>query len=264
MKLMLALVCIFTAASVRAEPPQEAAAPAVWKFSSSFNYDTGKYGTPDRTNSVYIPFTLKRYYPDGDLSVTVPYLRQSSTGQVTWVGGKPVRVGKAPPAAAASSESGLGDIMLRGTYMLKRESDGAFDLGLAGRIKLPTADEDKGLGTGEMDGGAGLEFAKEITAGWTLLADVYYTVIGEPEGVEFNDQTAMDIGFYRPLREDLGLTVLYEAQSAISDGGTDPRSLSGTLSYGAAAGLQFTGGLTVGLSDGSPDAGLSAGFSLKF
>lgn len=261
MKLMLALVCIFTAARAGAEPPQGA---AVWKFSSSLNYDTGKYGTPDRTNSVYIPFTLKRYFHEGDLSVTVPYLRQSSAGQVTWVGGKPMRVDKAPRAPTASSESGLGDIMLRGTYELMREGPGAFDLGLAGRIKLPTADEDKGLGTGELDGGAGLEFAKELNAGWTLLADAYYTVIGDPAGVDFNNQLALDLGFYRTLKENLGLTVLYETQSAISDGGTDPRSLSGTLSYGASAGLQFSGGLTLGLSDGSPDAGVSAGFSRKF
>ncbi|OGR70522.1 MAG: hypothetical protein A2089_05020 [Elusimicrobia bacterium GWD2_63_28] len=264
MKIILALVCVFAAASAGAEPPQEAGSPEVWKFSSSFNYDTGKYGTPDRTNSVYIPFTLKRYFADGDLSVTVPYLRQSSTGQVTWVGGKPVRVDKAPRAAAASSESGLGDIMLRGTYALMREGQKAFDLGLAGRIKLPTAEENKGLGTGEMDGGAGLEFAKEINAGWTLLADAYYTIIGDPEGVDYNNQLALDLGFYKALNEDLGLTVIYETQSAIGDGGADPRSVSGTLSYAASAGLRFTGGLTLGLSDGSPDAGLSAGFSRKF
>ena len=264
MKMIFVLVCMFAAARAGAEAPQGTAGPAAWKFSSSFNYDTGDYGTPDRTNSVYIPFTLKRYFADGDLAVTVPYLRQSSTGQVTWVGGKPVRLDKAPRASAASSESGLGDIMLRGTYALMRENPGSFDLGLAGRIKLPTADEDKGLGTGEMDGGAGLEFAKELNAGWTLLADAYYTVIGEPEGVDFNNQLALDLGFYKTLKENLGLTVLYESQNAISDGGADPRSVSGTLSYGASAGLQFSGGLTLGLSDGSPDAGVSAGFSKKF
>jgi len=264
MKKLLALVCMFAAASVSAQPMEETASPSVWKFSTSFNYDTGKYGTEDRTNSVYIPFTLKRYFPDADLSVTVPYLHQSSTGQVTWVGGKPVRVGSRTRAAVASSESGLGDIMVRGTYILKREGPKSFDLGLAGRLKLPTADESKGLGTGEMDEGVGLEFAKEINASWSILADAYYTIIGDPEGVDYNNQVAMDLGFYKPLTETLGLTVLYETQSAIIDGSADPRSVSGTLSYGAQDGLQFTGGLTLGMSDGSPDMGLSAGFSKKF
>ena len=264
MKILLALVCMFTTAGVYAEPLPDAAGQKNWKFSSSVNYDTGKYGTPDRTDSFYIPFTLKRYYPDADISVTVPYLRQSSTGQVTWVGGKPVRVSRGTGAAAGSSESGLGDIALRGTYALMREGPNSFDLALAGKLKLPTANRSKGLGTGEMDEGVGLEFGKEITPSWSLLADGYYTIIGDPDGVDFNNQVSLDIGFYSPLRENLGLTVLYETQSAIVDGNSDPRSVSGTLSYSAPEGVQFSGGLTLGLSDGSPDIGVSAGFSRKF
>ncbi|MBU2573055.1 MAG: transporter [Elusimicrobia bacterium] len=266
MKTLLALVCMFSTAIVSAEPLPEAARETDWKFSSSVNYDTGKYGTPDRTNSVYIPFTLKRCYSNADLSVTAPYLRQSSAGQVTWVGGKPVQVGKGKGAASAgtTSESGLGDIMLRGAYTLKRDGPKSFGLGLSGKLKLPTANENKGLGTGEMDEGVGLEFAKEINPDWSLLAAGYFTIIGDPDGVDFNNQVSLDIGFYKTLRSDLGLTVFYQTQSAIVDGNADPRSVSGTLSYSAPDGLQFSGGLTLGLSDGSPDIGLSAGFSRRF
>jgi len=241
-----------------------AARAADWKFSSSVNYDTGKYGTPDRTDSVYIPFTLKRYYSNADLSVTVPYLRQSSTGQVTWVGGNPVRWARVFGAAVTSAESGLGDIMVRGAYMLRREGPNSFDLSLAGKLKLPTADEKKGLGTGELDEGVGLEFAKEINSRWTLLADGYYTIIGDPSGMDFNNQVSLDVGFYRLLNEKLALTVLYETQNAIVDGNADPRSLSGALSYSASDGVQFSGGLALGMSDGSPDIGINAGFSRKF
>ena len=264
MKILLALFCLSAAAIAGAEPLPEAAREADWRFSTSVNYDTGKYGTPDRTNSVYIPFTLKRYYSEADLSVTVPYLRQSSAGQVTWVGGKPVRVARGQGAAVNSTESGLGDIILRGTYTLKRDGPKSFGLGLAGRLKLPTADENKGLGTGELDEGVGLEFAKEINPDWTLLADGYFTIIGDPDGVDFYNQVSLDIGFYKKLSGKLGLTMLYETQSAIVDGNADPRSLSGTLSYSAESGAQFSGGLTLGLSDGSPDIGLSAGFNRRF
>ena len=264
MRILLALLCLSAAAGVRAGQQPETARKADWKFSSSVNYDTGKYGTPDRIRSVYIPFTLKRYFADADLSVTVPYLRQSSAGQVTWVGGKPVRVSRGTGAASASEESGLGDIILRGTYALKRDGPKSFGLGLAGRLKLPTADEDKGLGTGELDEGVGFEFSKELDPSWTLLADGYFTIIGDPEGVNFYNQISLDIGFYRMLGNNLGLTVLYESQSAMVEGNSDPRSLSGSLSYRARGGVQFSGGLTLGLSEGSPDIGLSAGFNYKF
>lgn len=240
------------------------AGAADWKFSSSLNYDTGKYGTSERTDSVYIPFTLKRYYTDYDLSVTVPYLSLSSTGLVTWVGGKPVRGTSRTTTAADSDEAGLGDILLRGGYTLMREEPDTFDLALAAKLKLPTADEEKGLGTGEADIGAGLEFAKLVSPGWTFLADGYYTLIGEPAGAEFNNQLALDLGFYRELSESLGVTVLFEAQTAIVDGNDGARSLSGTLTHLASENTQLTAGLILGLSDGSPDAGVNIGVSKKF
>lgn len=235
-----------------------------WKFSSSVNYDTGKYGARDRTDSIYIPFTLKRYYREGDLSATVPLLRQSSKGQVTRVGGKPVRAAKGSGTAVNSSESGLGDIMVRGTFTIARDGPKSFDLAAAGKLKLPTANENKGLGTGEMDQGTGLEFGKELSPGLTLLADGYYTIIGDPDGTDYNNELSLDIGFNKALDQDLSLTVLYATQSAMLDGNADPREISGTLDYKSADGNHYFGGLLLGLSDGSPDVGLSAGLSRRF
>jgi len=252
------------AAIVCAAMSSAAAYAKDWKFSSSVNYDTGKYGTPDRINSVYVPFALKRYYRDGAVSVTVPYLRQSSTGQITRVDGQPVRVARGNAILDASAESGLGDILVRGAYTLTREKPQSFDLALACKVKLPTGDKNKGLGTGKTDWGAGLEFAKEASPRWTLLADGYYTFIGDPVGINFKDQIALDMGFTRALDKSLALTVLYETRNALVNGNANPASVSGTLSYSASGDAQFFGGLALGLSNGSPDAGVSAGFSAKF
>jgi len=255
-------VCLLAAAC--SAPLAPAAGAADWKFSTSFNYDTGDYGTNNLTESVYIPFTLKRYYREGDLSVTVPWLRQSSTGQVTRVGGRPVRATGGSGGAAARSESGLGDIMVRGSYILKVDGPKSFDLAAARKLKLPTANENKGLGTGQMDQGTGLEFGKELAPGVTLLADGYYTIIGDPDGADYNNELSLDIGVSKALDKDLSLTVLYATQSAIVDGNADPRELSGTLDYKSPGGNHYFCGLLLGLSDGSPDVGLSAGLSRRF
>ncbi|MDP2865588.1 MAG: hypothetical protein Q8O90_05035 [Elusimicrobiota bacterium] len=105
-----------------------------------------------------------------------------------------------------------------GSYILKKEGPKSFDLAAACRLKLPTANKNLGLGTGEIDQGAGLEFAKELNQDLTLLAD----------------------------------------------GNADPRELSGTLDYKSTSGNQYSGGLLLGLSDGSPGLGLSVGLSRRF
>lgn len=238
-----------------------------WKFSASAEYSTGKYGGSTRVDSVYLPFTLKQYFRNTDLSLTVPFVRQSSSGQVTSVGGRPVRALRHVSGAARTSggaESGLGDILARGTYHVKEDGPGSFDFALGGKLKFPTANEKRGLGTGQLDQGAGFEFGKALNPRWTLLADGWYTIIGDPDGVDYNNQLSLSLGFYKPLREGLGLTVSYETSSALVDGAADPRSLSATLGRKGRAGLAYNCGLSLGLSEGSPDLAVSAGLSQSF
>lgn len=236
-----------------------------WRLGAAAVYETGKYGTDVRTDSLYIPFTATRYYRYGEVSAVFPWLRQSTTGEVSRVGGLPVRVRpRGAPAPVSKAQSGPGDVLLTGSLDLRREPRDAFDLAAVASIKLPTADEKKGLGTGEMDEGFGLRFAKDMAGSWTLLLDGYYTIVGEPAGTDYNSQLALDAGFYRKVGKGLGLTVLYETRSALVSGSPDPRDLYGLLVYDAPEGLRYSGGLTLGLSDGSPDLGLSAGVSRKF
>lgn len=248
-----------------------AAAPGAgaydWKIGTSLNYDTGKYGTTTRTDSVYIPLTLTRYYTGGQVSLTVPWLRQSSSGAVTRVGGNPVRASRnvnGASGAVSGAESGLGDVLLRGTYAIKEESLHRFDLSFAGSLKFPTANEKKGLGTGEIDQGAGLEFAKKMSRDWTLLIDGYYTIIGDPEGVNYDNQVSLDIGFYRLLREDLSLTAYYQTRSALVADNPDQREVNATLVRTLANNDQVSAGLLLGLSEGSPQLGVSVGFARRF
>ncbi|MDA8131371.1 MAG: transporter [Elusimicrobia bacterium] len=237
------------------------AAAKDWRFGAGAAYDSGKYGTGIRTDSVSLPFTLTRYYHFGEVSATAAWLRQSSKGRVTRVWGLPARL----PATRgpSSAESGPGDILVRGTLALKTEKEDAFDLALVGRLKLPTADKDKGLGTGQLDQGAGLEFSKDIAGRWTLLLNGYYTIIGDPRNFNFNNELALAAGFRKRLNEVLSLEGLYETRSALVDGTDDPRDLRGLLTYTKADGDVLSAGLLLGLSEGSPSVGLSFGFSRR-
>jgi len=235
-----------------------------WRFSSSLNYDTGKYGTSTRSSSLYVPFTVKRYWNDWYASLTIPFVSVTSDGGVTNVGGRPVKTRSRPASSASTTHSGLGDVVARGGYALLKEEEQPFDLSVVAKVKIPTADENKGLGTGEFDAGAGLEFAKLVAPEWTVLADAYYTAIGDPPGVNLNNQLALDVGFSHPLKTDLTLTVLFEGSNALVSGEPSPLDIRGSLDYKIDERIALFGGGLVGLSNGSPDFGVSFGGSLRF
>ena len=81
-------------------------------------------------------------------------------GPVTVIPGVgPVSEGAAP----SRTETGLGDIVLSATYNAYYDRASTLGLDFTGKVKLPTADEDKGLGTGETD--------------FAFLVDVYKTTV---------------------------------------------------------------------------------------
>lgn len=142
-----------------------------WRVSATVNYSSGSYGTDSKTNIVYAPMTIRRIFRDGDVSLTIPFISISGTGAVRVVGGVPVRTGSATgttaapagagggrgkgpgdsPLTSATTDSGLGDLILRGRYYVVEESSILPLVALTGKIKFPTADADRGLGTGEFD-----------------------------------------------------------------------------------------------------------------
>lgn len=235
-----------------------------WRASASLNYETGTYGTSARSSSLYVPLTLKHAWEDWHASFTVPYVSLTSDGQVTNVGGKPVKVRGGRGRGAATTRSGVGDAVLGGGYAILKEDVEPFDLTAVATLKFPTADKTQGLGTGEFDAGLGLEFGKLVSPGWTLLADARVTLIGDPPGTDLNDQVAAGVGVSRLLREDLSLTVLLEGSNALVPGEPGPLDLRAVLDCRLNDHFSLNGGGMAGLTDGSPDFGLALGAGLRF
>lgn len=240
------------------------AAEKDWRFSTSLNYESGTYGTGTRSSSLYVPFTVKRLVGDAFASATVPIVSLTSGGGVTNVGGRPVKTGRGRPRAAATTHGGLGDIVLRGGYDLLHDDPEPLDLTPVLKLKLPTASREKGLGTGEFDFGGGLEAAKRVAGGWTVLFDLYLTAIGDPPGTDLNDQAAFDVGVSHELDKVMTGTLLFEASNALVSGEQAPRDLRGILDYRVDDTVSLFGSLMVGLTEGSSDYGLGFGGTVKF
>ena len=75
-------------------------------------------------------------------------------------------------------EAGISDTEVLSTYRLVNEADAGFDLAMMGRVSLPTGDDDKGLGTGNVEPGASVILSKTLgpiiavaNLGGTLILD---------------------------------------------------------------------------------------------
>lgn len=263
-----------------------------WQISANPSYTRGDYGGNTTTSVFYLPFSVKRLFSFGELSVTVPFVSITSNGLVTFVGGDRSGGGGSNSGSGSSNsgsgssgqsddddddddfvlttkkkkqtESGLGDVTLSTRYYLVDEQDWFPSINLTGRVKFPTANEDKGLGTGEFDAGFGVEAAKSLTRDLILYLDGGYTFLGDPKGRNFRNQWNYDVGLGYYLTDDLRASVFYEEFRAVVKGIPNPRDLYGDISYRITNAFRVTIGGFVGLSESAADFGLSGGVRYRF
>jgi outer membrane protein OmpA-like peptidoglycan-associated protein len=103
------------------------------------------------------------------------------------------------PFVATPWETGVGDIKIGLKYGFLNDYMGDA-VGLAARafFKIPTADEDKGLGTGKTAWGADLILSKHINHAADIHGSIGYQKNSDPDGVEIADAFKWAIGLNLP------------------------------------------------------------------
>jgi hypothetical protein len=254
------------AAQERKVPDQPQAPPATgrehYQLKVGAGYDQGDFGTSDTTHSVYAPVTLRYLGERFDVGVTGSLIYLDTESSVVVVDGLPTPSQR----QRRTSDAGFGDLYFKGRYYLL--DDGGPDSFVPGvapfvKIKAPTADADKGLGTGEWDGGFGVEWDKRFSE-FFLLGDVSYTFIGEPEGQDFRNRPAASVGIGRQFTETLAGTLLLDWRRSIVSGRDDAVELVGIAQWRLAQTVSVSPYAFAGLTDGSPDFGLGIELSWKF
>jgi hypothetical protein len=250
-----------------------------WQVGLSAYYSSGTYGSGSRTDILSIPLSIRRMFQDGDVTLIIPYLSVTGDCNVTLLSGVPNRTGGTCPTRTVTrngratqtrttntrtTESGIGDVLLQGRYYVLDEKDWLPTIALIARLKLPTADRDRGLGTGEFDEKFGAQLSKNLTDKWIAFADIGYTFIGSPPGVELKNQWNYDIGAGYYLTPNLLASVYYEYWSAVVSGLQDPQDLYFDLSYKLTQTFRLNAGFLVGLTNGAPDYGLTGGLAARF
>ncbi|MDE2027836.1 MAG: transporter [Candidatus Omnitrophica bacterium] len=234
-----------------------------WGATSSVTYATGDFGTGTTTDTVYIPVTVSRYFSQGKLDLTIPYAYKKSGPGVTLINGRGVRTSHATDGTTTSS--GLGDILLKGSYYLLQETDSKpFNMSLIDQVKLPTADDKKGLGTGKFDDTIGTELSKSLGDYWQVFSNLYYTFVGSPNGEDLKNQFTYDVGAGYKVTSQIWAHLYYEESTAIISDTSNPRTLFIGGDYQLTPPVDIFSDLGIGLSEGSPDISISFGAGIKF
>ena len=100
----------------------------------------------------------------------------------------------------------------------------------------------------------GLEISRTFGRGFMAMIDGGYTVIGQPSGVEYNNNWWYDVGIGQNLGSDaVNLSVFYNGVARDRSRPGQRQRHSGGLNLRGASGwsIQISG--EKGLSDGSPD-----------
>lgn len=174
--------------------PQQAA-ERNWQLSFTPSYSHGNFGTNTTSEFIYAPFSIRRLFSKGDISLVIPSVTAITDGRTTVVGNTAFRVdddnsgsnsgsgggggsdddggcsGKGSNVSGKDrvcgtttrtvgqkvTTTGIGDVILRGRYYLVEEQDYVPLIAVTARLKLPTANASQGLGTGELDHGYGVD-----------------------------------------------------------------------------------------------------------
>ncbi len=210
-------------------------------------------------------------------TVSVPWSGIDHAGNVLMTPEGPAVIGIGGPGkpsfqqdAAGSSASGIGDILVRqDTFLLKAGRGNRPSLSFFLDYKFATADQRKGLGTGEDDWGGGLTYIQPAGKVLQILGDAAYRVTGDPNGIEFNDRLRFGFGIaivrqgavWRLYAENvdpiLDLVPVYNGLGVRTGDATieDYRHVRLDLAYRTNKGGTVRLGVSTGLTDASEDIG---------
>ncbi|HKO30492.1 MAG TPA: transporter [Nitrospiraceae bacterium] len=251
-----------------------------WQTGMSVYHSSGDYGTGSTTTITAVPLSIRRLFQDGDVTLIVPFLSVTSDCSVTLLSGEPNQTGGTCPQTTittkngkqelsrirptTTTESGIGDVVLRARYYVVDEHGLVPTVAVTAKIKFPTADRDRGLGTGEFDEGLGLQVSKKLTEAWISFMDLGYTNLGNPPGVTLRNQWNYDLGVGYYFTKALLASVFYEEWTAVISGLQNPRDLLVAMNYTASSTWRFNSFIARGLSDGAPDWAFTVGLNARF
>lgn len=226
-------------------------------LSTGVDFSEGDYGATSDTEIWYIPVSLKLEQSKLIYKITVPYLQITGPGNIVGVDADPSGTGN----NVRTTESGLGDIIAAVTYNILPYQTNRPLVDITAKIKIPTADKSRGLGTGKIDyyiqADGFYKFSK--TSAFATVGHKFY---GTSSNISFQNVYYFSLGGSYTISNELSAGIIYDFREAATASGTATKELTFFTSKKLNNKKKLLGYLVKGLSDGSPDWGI--GISLSY
>lgn len=229
---------------------------------TGFDYTTGKYGGTEKTDVLYVPFFARYETGPAVFRLTVPYIRITGPGNV--IGAGEDRVTVPGRAVGRRTESGLGDVVGSVFYNVLSERTSAVGLDLGAKVKLGTADETKGLGTGQTDYALQADWFKPFQGSNTLFGSIGHRWYGDPPGVNLRNVFYVALGLSHRYSSQASAGVVYDYRPAITDGGGQISELTAFYSQRLSREWKLQPYALIGFGRASPDFGAGAQIAYSF
>lgn len=228
-------------------------------FASGVDYSSGDYGQAVDTEVVSIPLVGRVIGDNWSVRASIPYLSITGPADVADTseggggdgGGDP---GGGGALARTGTEEGFGDLTLQATRSFRRlggeESGVYFDV--SGRVRVPTGDEDRGLGVGATDYTLLGEFGNSSESGGVYV-NGGWRFLGDPNGGEREDGAQAGLGAWMRVNEGARVGASASWREASFQGNDDPASASVFWSQRLSDNLRLSINAGAGLSDASAD-----------
>ena len=237
-------------------------------LSTGLSYSSGEYGELTSTDVLVVPLSAKIRTGNWTFKASVPFVRVDGPGDATVVlddngGGRGGNSGSGSDTPDDNdddidvidrNESGIGDMSLSATYSFDRIGDSSAYVDLSGRVRLPTGDEDKGLGIGTTDYGLSSEFGIDKDGGGGFVS-VGRRFLGNVTGLQREDGWQAGVGGWFNPSERTSLGVGYDWRESSTATGTDPAEIYAYVSVKMSDAWRVNVNASAGLNDASADYG---------
>jgi len=241
-------------------PPDATAAPdSSWSLGVGFDFSRGDYGFPTDTEIYSLP--LEATYETGpwQLRADLPFLRVSGPATVVVGGGSTGR-------PTTSTETGVGDLALAATYQFGSVIGpelGPVHLAATARLKVPTAEKTRGLGTGSTDFAGEFLFSRP-TGAFTPFLRVGYRVLGDNALYRLRDGANLGGGAHYRASDRTVFTAAFDWRSRLGAREDHSAEALAALTHDLSRQWQLLGYVLTGFTDASPDFGFGLHLSRRY